>query len=649
MAANEPDRSPWLAMREQASVAAADITEGRPPFSLQLNWPDSYQQLLAGVGSERTDEDTLLERTLEVGRVLLASEAGSGKTWLLARLVNRTLASSDIIPILIQLKNLSSDEPLSQRDGIEPIIRSLLSIAVPDPQPLLAAPGFVPRVIMMVDGLNEVPRGTAEPVLAAVDELARRYPFLSVLISDRLVRRPIDLDRWKLATVLPLQEEVIRNVWTEAHESHGLPQVLGLLSRPFFLDTALVTDITASTESATIDAYFAQRVGVSQSDLAGLAETAFVAYATYQGRTMPEGWLRKRIKRSVFGRLIETDTIRTSRKRAWFTHHLLHDFLAARSLTTRDTEWGPRAFDIVTLAAASFDSLRLTVEQLPDVATADTLIRHVYDWNYYGAAYALVPGFVSEETRTVILAMLADKKWDPVWATVVQVTDALRFDGSVTAQQLLEANSREGLFDIVRRLGSSKVWFTQWVELFSTPDGTVVDNTTVEDLRTEDSITSWTLANVLRRCHLDESGMQSLLDMTSDNSAVIRWRAVHALGAHPSDQTAQALRHCLEDPDRWVRYGAIRSIVEVASRTSETQLRDNVFEWLMQLVQSRQLDSSVLRELGRALDVKPQPDGWAYTVAPLIQQLVGTSETLVEQDQWGRVMASILLLGGNQI
>lgn len=647
MAANESDQAPWFAMREQASAAAEAITKGRPLFSLQLNWPDSYQQLLAGVEAEKTDEHPLMERTLEVGRVLLASEAGSGKTWLLARLIKWALATNDIIPILIQLKNLSSNEPLSERDGVEPIIRNLLSIAVPDPRLLLAAPGYVPGVIMMIDGLNEVPRGTAEPVLAAVDELARRYPFLSVLITDRLVRRPIDLDRWKLATVLPLREEVIRTVWTEAHESHDLPQVFGLLNRPFFLDTALVTDITASTESATIDAYFTQRVGLRPRDLDRLAETAFAAYATYQGRTMPEAWLRGHIKRQIFRRLIETDAIRISRKRGWFTHHLLHDFLAARSLTIRDTEWGPEAFDIVTLTAASFDSLRLAIEQIPDMTNADTLIRRVYDWNYYGAAYALVPGFVSEETRTVILAMLADKKWDPIWATVVQVTDALRFDGSVTAQQLLEVDSREGLFDIVRRLGSDEAWFTQWAELFTTPDGAVVDDTKVEDLRTEDSITSWTLANVLRRCHLDASGMQSLLGMTSDGSAVIRWRAVHALGAHPSDQTAQALRHCLEDPDKWVRYGAVRSIVEVASCTSEVQLRDNVFGWLMQLVQSRQLDGSMLRELGRALDVRPQPDGWADTIAPLIQQLVGTSDTLVEQDRWGRVMASILFLGGS--
>jgi len=69
----------------------------------------------------------------------------------------------------------------------------------------------------------------------------------------------------------------------------------------------------------------------------------------------------------------------------------------------------------------------------------------------------------------------------------------------------------------------------------------------------------------------------------------------------------------------------------------------------MQLVQSRQLDSSMLRELGRALDVRPQPDGWVNTIAPLIQQLVGISETLAEQDQWGRVIASILIPGDSEI
>ena len=641
MAAKDSEQSPWQEMRQEAAAAADAITKDRTPFSLQLDWPHSYQQLLSGTETEPTGEHTLLSRTLETGRVLLSSEAGSGKTWLLARLIKWALSTDDAIPILIQLKNLAYDEPLSQRDGIEPVIRSLLSIAVPDPRPILMDPGYVPALIVMIDGLNEVPRGAAEPVLAAVDELARRYPFLNVLITDRLVRRPVDLDRWRLSTVLPLTENVIRSVWAEEHESIDLPPALGLLSRPFFLDTALITDITENTEAATIGAFFTRRVGINDKGLDDLADTAYDAYANYQGRTMPEAWLKRRVKRAAFGRLVESDAIRTNRKRAWFTHHLLHDFLAAHSLAAHAAKWEPEAFDVVTLMAASFDSLRLGVEQLSDRARADNLVRRIYDWNYYGAAYALVPEFVSDETRTVILAMLADKKWDPVQATVLQVTDALRFNGSSLAQELLEIESREGLSDIVRRLDSDQLWFTKWVQLFTTPDGAEIDSGAIDDLRTEDSITSWTLANVLRRSRLGALGLMRLINISSDNSPVVRWRAVHAIGAHPSDESAQALRARLEDTDRWVRYGAVRSIVEVASRTDNPQLRDKIFSWLIELVQSRRLDASVLRELGRALDVQPRPSDWAYTVAPLIQQLVGISETLAEQDMWVRIMTSI--------
>jgi hypothetical protein len=102
------------------------------------------------------------------------------------------------------------------------------------------------------------------------------------------------------------------------------------------------------------------------------------------------------------------------------------------------------------------------------------------------------------------------------------------------------------------------------------------------------------------------------------------------------------LRPNLKDPDKWVQYGAVRSIIEVAAVTNELHVRKDIFDWLMQLTQHGELNSSALRELGRALDVQPQPEGWAAAVAPLIQQLVGTSETLAEQNQWGRVMTTIL-------
>jgi hypothetical protein len=638
----------WSRMRSVAAAQAGNIIADKQSFRLQLQWPNSYEELLASADAEITPENSLLERTLQKGRVILAAEAGAGKTWLLARIAQLASSTQNVIPVLIQLKNLSALQPVSETDDLEFTIRNLLSIAVPDPRSALIVRGNVPPFILLLDGLNEVSRTVAEPVITAVDELARRYPFLSVLVTDRLVRRAIDPDRWNLVTILPLSDDEVQRVWTNAAQPNDLPKNIGLLNRPFFLDTALSTDITASSEAGTIDRYFRQIVHISSGELDDLANTAFDAYAQYHGITMPEDWLHQHITGTTYEHLVESGAVRNSGGRVWFTHHLLHDFLAARSLSQHESVWGPDAFDVVTLTAASFDSLRLTVEQLADIVRADRLIRRVYDWNYYGAAYALVPGSVSEETRTVILAMLADKKWDAVAATVTLVTDALRVDGSATSRQLLAADDRSEIFRVVRQQSSEQSWFADWVKLFTTPDGTVADESMIEGLRTEDSIVSWTLANVLRRCRIEPTALNRLLTISEDASPVIRWRAIHVLGAIPSVDSIQSLKSRLQDSDKWVRYGAVRSIVEIAARTPELSLRDIALSALHELLQQGRPDESVIRELSRALDVVHQPDGWAYAVAPIIQQLIGLSETRVEQDKWGLLMASIVSRSSQQ-
>jgi len=283
------------------------------------------------------------------------------------------------------------------------------------------------------------------------------------------------------------------------------------------------------------------------------------------------------------------------------------------------------------------------VEQLPVIEQADKLVRLVYDWNYYGAAYALVDGCVSEETRVVVLAMLADKRWDIVKATATQVSDALQLDRSQVASQLLAAKDRAEVFRVVRAVSSNQRWFVDWVVLFTTPDATRLAASAVDGLRAEDSIMSWTLANVLRRCQLDDAGVETLIAVSQDTSPVVRWRAVHALGALPDQKSIEALQPRLDaSEDRWVRYGAVRSMVEVAAGASNLGLREAALAVLTDELQRGDFDESMLRELGRALDVDPQPAGWPLSVAPLIQQLIGLSESLAEQEKWGRLMATII-------
>ena len=539
-------------------------------------------------------------------------------------------------------KKINAAEHLPSHGDLKSNPLSTIVDPTPDPRPILMSQGQVPSLILIFDGINEIPRSMAELIISAIDELARRYPFISVLATDRLVRRPIDLDRWKLTTVLPLTANVVRDALAIARRSQDRPMNISLLDRPFFLDKALTTDIVADTEADTIAAYFGQSVGIESDSLKGLADAAYSAYRLFEGRIMPQEWLEANISMDVIEQLKAADALRTHRMQAWFTHHLLHDFLAANFLMSQQDQWDARGFDIVTLRAASFDALRLTVEQLSDRRDGDALVRDVYDWNYYGAAYSLVEGFVSEETRTVILAMLADKKWDLVWATVEQVTDALRFDGSEMARKLLNLNDRFELFERVRAVPSTESWFINWVELFSTPDGQRATLEMVQQLRQRDSIMSWTLANVLRRCRIDQAVLDALVETSADRSEVVRWRAVHVLGAHPSNMAFNAVEARIADPDAWVRYGATRSIVEMAARTNDRAMRTSIFTVLVNLAQGGRLGDSGLRELSRALDIRPQPEDWPLVVSPLIQQLIGLSETIVEQDRWGQLMASIV-------
>lgn len=630
-------------MRRESELIASAITSGRPSFQLQLGWPSSYGALLSSEYSEVTSENALLDRAIEGGRALVAAEAGSGKTWLLARLMQKALEGRSAIPALIQLRNLPIDDPSTTGEGPDNVIRNLLDISTPDLRPALALPdAAVPLLVLIVDGLNEIPRRAAEPIIAAADELARRFPFLSVIVADRLVRRSVDLARWSLATVLPLSDDEVRRVWDEVTPKRTLPSDIGLLSRPFFLNTALEADITGSTEAETIGNYFSTVVQTTAEQLTRLSDVAYLAYETYSGRTMPEEFFVGTLGKAFCIQLEESDAIRASNGKVWFTHHLLHDFLAARSLTRREEIWGPVAFDTITFTAASFDSLRLIVEQLEDVGQADKIVRLIYDWNYYGAAYALVEGYVSEETRIVMLAMLADKRWDIIRATVVQVMDALRLDGSSLAERFLSVNDRRDVFDAVREVKSGQRWYQEWVTLFTTPDNSPASGDLVEGLRSRDSVTSWTLANVLRRCLIKPEGVERLLSISEDPSAVVRWRAVHVLGSVTNQLALQALLRRLEqDSDRWVRYGSVRSIVELAARAPDDALRTTALSILMGQLQKPRLDDSVRRELARTLDVVPQPRRWASGVIPLIQQLVGLSGSLTEQERWGQLMTAI--------
>ena len=133
----------------------------------------------------------------------------------------------------------------------------------------------------------------------------------------------------------------------------------------------------------------------------------------------------------------------------------------------------------------------------------------------------------------------------------------------------------------------------------------------------------WTASNVLRRLSLNEahrSQLRSLYhaDLSSELAprlATRRWRVVHALGRSSDSATRTfLLNHGVLDPSIWVRYGSVRSLMEIASNVGE-YARHSILEGLSDLVLSREhlVAPRILRELRRTTLVRGDVDQRWYS------------------------------------
>ncbi|MFG3166469.1 NACHT domain-containing protein [Streptomyces sp. NPDC048200] len=629
----------WITMRDASRAFLQSITADGSSFDINVAWPDTYDDLLSGEWVETTSYTGLAQRALKSGRVLLSAEAGSGKTHLMARAGMAAAGAGNTLPVWIPLRDIPS---MVREPSNEAYIQAIVSLSKPTMQPLLVGKGRPPAVLLLADGLNEIPKAMSQLALDALDELARRYPFISVIVTERLARRAIPLDRWSLATVLPLSPHQIRDAWKATHQETLSPDALRLLRNPFFLDKAKLFKPSDSSGPAKIIAsYFSRLAGVTERIVDQLSEISFKAYARDRGMLIPRSLFASSVDSSGVKALIDSDMIRASDEFVWFSHHLFHDYLASRYLVQHRNIWNRDSFDTVTTGAASFDALRLAVDQIGAPELADEFVRKVYDWNYFGAAYSLVPNRVTSEMRMVLLAMLADKRWDSVSATAEQVTDALRLDGTTIARRMLSAPSRHELLQIVKDFSSMNENFLRWKIIFTIPDGELVSANIVAGLRSEDPMEAWTLANVLRRCRLGPDGMTELVATARSKSAVERWRAVHVLGFHPSPVSEATVESLLSDSDSWVRYGAVRALIEIAAKVDDKSARERIIGRFVEFLAAEKLDEKMLSELFRVLDVVPQPQNWPEVIAPLVQQLASTSVNSIEYERWSELMARI--------
>ncbi|WP_327125450.1 HEAT repeat domain-containing protein [Streptomyces sp. NBC_01727] len=597
-----------------------------PSFGYPILICNDFDDVLSGRGSPVTP-DQLIKIAQSQGRVLLQARGGSGKTETL-KVLSRKAYGIGVATLLVDLMDVMVR--IGAHAGVSAIAEDLLE-RVDSP------PGSDEESLLLLDGLNEVPPEVAPAVVAAVDDLAIRNLRVSTIVTDRLSRRPLT-SRWALATLGAVPEDVMREIIgvvdSKSQEMYAIP---------YYLDKVRPEGAEGKMRSDIHKGYLLDHA-VEEKELDSLSEAAFRQYESNRSRELDRTSFISVTGKHVWEQLVGAGVIIDDHHAAapHFTHHLIHDYLAARYLAKCPNVWGADSFDVVTFHATSFDALAMLLEQCS--GKADVLLLSVYDWSMYAAAYLLAEcrrgvSQVSEDLEAAILSLLAERRFDRIVATSIRVSDALRLHPSDVASRLLQAADLDAISQIVeaRTFGDS---LQTWKKVFTRKIQGPSEADDLNLLRSEDPLLGWTMATVIRRSRVSDARLREIGKLLNPSSSQpVRWRAAHAIGAFPSREVVEDLiATFLRDKDMWVQYGVVRSLIEAAA-SGGSELRHEVFSRMSQLdFLSAILEKDKLKQkVEKALLIRESPADWPESAGLLIEGLWALSETVEAQDLWRRV------------
>lgn len=616
-----------------------------PRFDLRVAFARTYDKLFELLDERLLHEEQLLSNAISDGRVLLAGRGGGGKTIFLRRCALRCFELG-YVPVFISLKFFTQQKASvwvdlgSRLAKIDFLLRSLsiskLGIAELD--------SLTPSVqrVLLIDGLNEVEAKVAQELIFCLDEYAATAISTSVIVTDRLVRREfISPSRWSLYAIQPLSVGEVRGQVKSAENTITSDQQT-LLTSPYFLDLYLANGSLGSSSAAEMQAWFLEHA-LSAAELPAAAEAAYQVYS-HKSRSFPINEFQAIAGESATQKLLASGALTLNAENALFDHHLKHDFLASHHLAAHHELWCKDAFDRVTFSGSSFDAIMMCLEQVPE-SEADPFIRSVYDWNLYGVGYSLSESRhhnVSEQMRHVMVAMFAERRWDLIEPTALKARDTLKLlREDADSRRFLEFEHLQQVLNFIRDSWQGPKWFLKWKELFTTEPGAFVSDSVQRRIEDEDSVIGWTTSNVLRRCSLNETQQEYLRFLVGGTSAVVRWRAVHTLGAFPSLENLGALAGAIQDDDRLVRYGGVRACFELASQASE-EVRERTFAMLSQNSNFILEHASLKDEMRRAMLIPraKRPESWITSCVRLISTWQ-PSESSADQEKWTRTAQSL--------
>lgn len=697
-AANQSTREAWrrYAAEAAAAVACSILREAdgdragsdgptipipRPakptiPRSSQPKWgvkQDGMPRPFFEIGFEMEGREyniaNLGEAVHEQRRLALIGRAGAGKTFAVRRMQE---AYEGTVPVIfigqdgwarelderLPAFNLDGPRPDSWRRALDTLLRSATEDITVDQ---LEAEVEQHSVVLAVDSLNSLPAPVATRVLDVLDEAVRQLRDLVVLVTDRSDARYPAPGRWTVATITKLDNYVSQRRIDERFSPGSWAKMSKpaqlMLASPFFLDLVLRgAGLESHTRSGALAKFIADHARLGPDAIEEVVVATAAAFADRK-RDLPAAALADDT-RAV---LIEADLVteHADSGRLTFTHELFGDYFASLHLVGQSGDWpsdelnaisfsGERwRFEGLSIDTDSFNAITLAAEMMPPDA-GDSYLRAVYDWNWRAAVDCLgwtdpVDGPFSEAARLVVLALLSERRADPVDGTSRRAARLLAGLPDKMAKQLaVEPESRAR--SIIAGCEHDDVrWFEDWQRVFCRDADSPWSEDALQDICLPDTLFGWTVSYVLKRAPLSPQACIQLIGIYQGCRvdgreqmtlwASIRWRIVHSLAAGDGENVLDFLLAALDDdPYPWVRWGAARSLTEFAARSESPELAAKAIGALRE--RARELPVSVATEIAWVSQYRQAMPHFPGLMRPLLDVLRSNARGEVSRSQW---------------
>jgi len=617
----------------------------------------------------RKPVESIIPDTVSNSRVILQGVAGGGKTRILRKL-SELSQDQNFVPVLINLKNFRPyitqfDEQQDASKKFDVLLKvSIASLS------LCSLESFTKRKFVMVDGLNEVPageygEGTVRSIVEVLGEYTRQNSDAFVLVTDRPAIRAFVQSMqpvWKKLDLELLSPEEVRKRISEKFGEEAYDGLLqaskGLLSKPFFLNLALEgSQPDLGYAAKAIYSFFSLQMKLDDPAIDLLAKSSLNTYKDNGSRSFDLEKFKEEVGKVTIDSLVSAGVIKVNGSNAEFDHQLKHDYLASRWLSKTREYWNADWFDPVSFNSSSTEVLCMVLEQLKNSNDADDFLKSVYNW-YYPAtltcmewALKTVGKKYSQEMEVAVLSILSEKLFDPVRNTRNRTKRLLTSLHSDLAQTFVNVTQLKDILAKVNGISSTTSWFPVWRVIFNRIGEPPISEDEIYLIASKDPIIGWTTSNVAKRFILRDGDFRQLravycsLSDASFDSRTTRYRIVHTLGSCCSPENQDLLFRAVDgDPYSWVKYGAARSLVEMAAQNARS--RKSIVDKLKS--RAATLPKPVQEEIARAAFYEGVEGNWHDEITQLLTVLRDSQKSESDKEAWNNKMKEfeVFCIGG---